>query len=188
MRLVLPGTREGGSAGGRGRAPGSLLSTTSLPPGQPPLDSAPLHRRPHQEETKGRNQRGREGAGGMGDYRRCRLFEQVGPTQRRWRRKRDREKDRLGEEEAGRVGRKTREKELRQASRLTGTWNTSCYSLQWAPSGRLIAGACLSVCLSAAPYEAHRLGWGMWLGHRFTDLRFCSQPLGRGFWGTWGWG
>lgn len=62
-----------------------------------------------------------------------------------------------------RVGEKP-ERRHRQASRLIGTWNTSCYSLQWARSGRLIAGTCLSVCLSAASCEAHRLGWGIWLG------------------------
>lgn len=108
---------------------------------------------------------------GRGLWRHCGLSEQAGPTQRRWRRRK--EKDRLEEEGRGRRkrrrkeegrGRKTREKEAQTGIQAdAGTWNTSCYSLEYALSGRLIAGACLCVCLSAASCETHRLGWGMWL-------------------------
>lgn len=50
-------------------------------------------------------------------------------------------------------------KRYRQASRPTGTWNTSCYSTECALSDGQISGACLSVCPSVASCEAHR-----WVG------------------------
>lgn len=133
---VLPGTREGGSAWGRGRALGSLLSNrlpSCLRPGQPPLKhSAPLHRRPHQEERPKDGTRERERKGGRaggtrgpyGDF--ANPSEPVGPTPRRSRRKKDRQKARLekkGRERGGGergTGEERREKKRhRRASRLT---------------------------------------------------------------------
>lgn len=63
-----------------------------------------------------------------------------------------RRKGRKRRKEEGRE-RKTREKEAQTGIQAdSGTWNTSCYSLVCALSGRLIAGACLSVCLSVCSF------------------------------------
>lgn len=185
---MLPGTRVGGREGGKGRALGSLLSTSSLLPTTRPASSGLCS--PAQAATSRRDQRtepGR-GSGGMGDYGRCRLFPASRANPKRMEKEERRTEGRTWGGSSGRrreeSRRKTREKEHGQASRLTGTWHTSCYSLQWAPPGRLIAGACLSVCLSAAPCEAHRLGWGVWLGHTVQRPEVLlpasrTQPPGR---------
>lgn len=170
---VLPGTREGGSAWGRGRALGSLLSNrlpSCLPPGQPLLEHSapPAQAATSRRETKGRNQRererGREGRrdrGGTTETWQARRSKSGQPKEDGGGRKTDRKKARLEEEgrERGRRreerggGRKTREKEAQTGVQAdSGTWNTSCYSLECALSGRLIAGACLSVCLSVCSF------------------------------------
>lgn len=116
---------------------------------------------------------GQEGlrAGGTVDTLQALLSKSGQPKEDGEGRKTDwRRKGRKRRKEEGRE-RKTREKEAQTGIQAdSGTWNTSCYSLECALSGRLIAGAGLSVCLSAASCEAYRLGWGMWLQAR------SSQP------------
>lgn len=54
----------------------------------------------------------------------------------------------------------------------SGTWNTSCYSLVCALSGRLVAGACLFVCLSVClRLPARHTGWGRVCGSGHTVHR-----------------
>lgn len=99
VRLLLPGTREGGGEGDRGRALGSLLSATSRLPTTRPASSGlcfPAQAATSRRETKGRNQRRQGGAGSS---------KQVRPTQRRWRRKKDRQR----RTDSGRKGRRSRE-------------------------------------------------------------------------------
>lgn len=101
-----------------------------LPPLQPPpilpttrpassgTLCSPAQAATSRKETKGRNQReresGREGRRDRGHYRDVvSPLEQVGPTQRRWRRKKDRQKTRLEEEGRGR-GRRRRKRRARE--------------------------------------------------------------------------
>lgn len=173
---------EGAVEGAGRRASSSQPPPVCLPPGQPLLWTLFPGTGGHTKEEDQRTEPEGAGAGDVGSTDGAGSSQQVGPTQRRWR-KRDRQRrtDSGRRKEEG--GRRTREKEDGRASRLTGTWHTSCYRLQWAPPGRLIAGACLSVCVSAASCEAHRLGWGVWLGlrvHRPEMLLSASrrtQPL-----------
>lgn len=169
---------------------------TGLPPPQPPpilpttrpasgTLCSPAQAATSRRATEGRNQRkrerkrkrvrvgGQEGlrAGGTVDTLQALLSKSGQPKEDGEGRKTDwRRKGRKRRKEEGRE-RKTREKEAQTGIQAdSGTWNTSCYSLECALSGRLIAGAGLSVCLSAASCEAYRLGWGMWLQAR------SSQP------------
>lgn len=198
---VLPGTREGGSAWGRGRALGSLLSNrlpSCLRPGQPPLKhSAPLHRRSHQEErpkdgTRER-EKGREGRRDQGALGRlCKPFgasranpKKIKKEERQTERKPDlRRKEGRGVEGRGGQGKKD-EKKRGTDGRPGRLWYLEYQLLQFRVcSLRQADRRSLSVCLSVCSFlRGTQVGVGYVApGSQFTGLRFCSQPPGCAPW------